>query len=157
MILIFFVKIKIAHAILDRDLNPKIKILNIVLFLFLAFVICRSYFVSNNKKAPTNREIFFLEIDQYGCQIIQNLMLISDLKKLFKKIAPKKVTVDPKNTLFLGTGRYSFSCTVFPSDLKSASTYELFDTHIDLFQKKLNFASRRDFFDTKIINPNYKD
>jgi hypothetical protein len=73
--------------------------------------------VSNNKKAPTNREILFLEIDQYGCQIIQNLMLISDLKKLFKKTAPKKVTVDPKNTLFLGTGRYSFSYISFRSEI----------------------------------------
>jgi hypothetical protein len=48
--------------------------------------------VKNNYKPLLRAIIFFLELGQSGCrQKIQNFMLISDLKKLFRENVPEKV------------------------------------------------------------------
>ncbi len=59
-------------------------------------------------------------------------MLISDLKKYFKKLHPKKYTQKP----FLGRD--------FRSEI-SKKIPDFFHIHIDLFQENTFFALRRDF------------
>jgi hypothetical protein len=72
-------------------------------------------------------------------------MLISDLKKYFKKLHQKKYTQKP----FLGRD--------FRPEI-SKKILDFFHTHIDLFQEKIFFALRRDFliFDMKIRYRHYK-
>ncbi len=59
------------------------------------------YFCVKKKPwAPSKRENFFLKIGQSGCHKIQNFMLISDPKTVFRKNVPKKVR--PKKIIFSG-------------------------------------------------------
>jgi hypothetical protein len=71
----------------------------------------------------TEGKFFLLEIVRSGCQNIQNIMLISDRKKLLRKKVPKKVRPHKKffweiwrfflEKQFFGLNALSFSCSNF--------------------------------------------
>jgi hypothetical protein len=90
VILTFFLKIKIVQQFFDRNW----------IFIFSLYF---ADFVFSRQKIAKEQKKLFLEIGQSGCKKIQNFMLISDLKKLFRKNVPKKL--DQKNNFFWGLGR----------------------------------------------------
>jgi hypothetical protein len=70
-----------------------------------------------------SKKKFFPGIGRYGYEKIQNYVVILDMKKLFRKNAPKK-KIDPKNNFFWGISRI-FSATAqwisVPIDLQRYS------------------------------------
>jgi hypothetical protein len=85
-----FFKIKSFHAFLDKDWNPKTKILN-MFFLLSAFIMWILYFcVKNHKKAPCQSEYFSLKIGQLGCQQNPEFRTAFRAEEIVLKNAPKK-------------------------------------------------------------------
>ncbi len=80
----------IVHAFLDRKRDPKTKIQN-TLFVFSVRIADFVNLSPKNTKKSLQEQYFSLNtVCQFKSQNIQNIMLISDLEKTFKKNIQKK-------------------------------------------------------------------
>ncbi len=104
VILSTFFKILLNHAFLYRVCDPKSKIL-VMLALFSAFYCGFHISVSKSRKSPFWRAQFlFFKVGRWGCNKIQNFMLISDQNAYLRKSVPEKSEIKYKKHLIPGLG-----------------------------------------------------
>jgi hypothetical protein len=74
----------------DREWYAKTKILSTFIFSYSLFIADFVFSRQEGTKSSFLEGIFSFKIGQFGCQKIQNLRMIHDLKEYLRKIAQKK-------------------------------------------------------------------